>query len=198
MQMYIGANRLMGIELKLETEGLQQITDALDILRQLNSRVGAVELHARKRTDSSATNAEILSWLNESGRDFTTNTKAQNEEIAQAFASELERRLGVEFSKKAVIDKWGGRGGNKQLGKTASELSASSLVLACKKWMMQISDRIENEETNVPPLEPLSEDYAERKLNDVGHDKIGRYTGQLLDNLNPDGLGARNIRLKKN
>ena len=181
----------------LETQGLKGVTQVLDALQQLGAQVGAVELHTRKRDDSDATNAEILRWLAEQGRDFITPSGKDTDEIARTFAAELERRLGKQFSQLNVVDKWVGSGFQKKLSVFATELGSAGLMEAMKKYMDQVSKRIDKQETNVPPLKTELSDSYKKKKEKKGWLDIGKFTGQLIDNLNPDGKGARNIRLKK-
>jgi hypothetical protein len=185
--------------LTLDTYGLQTVRKVIGALQSLGSKLGAVELNSVSREDSEATNAEILQWLVYTGRDFITPSADDAEEIAQAFAAELERRLGDEFSREVFGDKWDEQPSGKKQEAFASELAAAGLKQAMMAYMTQVYQRIQSQSTNNPPFESeLSEAYAKHKLKTFGFEKpIGKATGQLIDNLNPDGLGSRNIRLKK-
>jgi hypothetical protein len=185
--------------LTLETRGLQTLQKALGALQKLGASLGAVELNSHPREDSETTNAEILQWLEYSGRDFITASTQDAEEIAGVFAEELERRLGDEFSKEAFWDKWDEQPSGKKQEAFANELAAASLKKAMLKYMEQVYHRIQSQNTNNPPFNgELNPDYEAWKLKTFGFTKpIGKATGQLTNNLNPDGLGSRNIRLKK-
>jgi len=196
--------------LTLETRGLQTLQKALGALQKLGASLGAVELNSHPREDSETTNAEILQWLEYSGRDFITTSSGDAENIAQAFADELERRLGDKFSEEAFwhkLDERQQQSGKKlnkderrkQQKKFANELAAASLKKAMLKYMEQVYHRIQSQSTNNPPFNgELNPDYEAWKLKTFGFSKpIGKATSQLTDNLNPDGLGSRNIRLKK-
>ena len=77
---------------------------------------------------------------------------------------------------------------------------SGSMIAAMKKYMQHVTDRIDYGRSNVEPFEKrLTDRYAEWKKKQTGGwaYPIGKLTAQLLDNLNPDGLGGRNIRLKK-
>jgi hypothetical protein len=74
------------------------------------------------------------------------------------------------------------------------------LKASMKTWMKQISERIDKSTTNSPPFNGvLSAEWIRQKKGLTGGwaYPIAKLSGQLLDNLNPDGLGARNIRLRK-
>lgn len=187
----------MSIEVTLQSEGMQQVERMVNALSQLGSRVKAVELHTRKRKDG-ATNDTILEALKNTGRDFVSASPADAEKIAQAFVEEVERRLGQEFSKGAVVDVWNEKGSGRDLGKFSTELSSGAFMDAMKEYMRQVSERINEQRTNNPPFNSeLNKDYAKKKMRDVGFILIGKYSGQLLENLNPGGTGASNIRLRK-
>jgi hypothetical protein len=196
--MRVGTCELM-FTLTLETRGLQTLQKTLGALQKLGASLGAVELNSHPREDSETTNAEILQWLEYSGRDFITTSSGDAENIAQTFADELERRLGDEFSKEAFWDKWDEQPSSKKQEAFANELAAAILKKAMLKYMEQVYQRIEEQKTNNPPFKSeLNQDYEAWKLKTFGFSKpIGKATSQLTDNLNPDGLGSRNIRLKK-
>ena len=196
--MRAGTGGLM-FTLTLETRGLQTLQKALGALQKLGASLGAVELNSHPREDSETTNAEILQWLEYSGRDFITPSSGDAEDIAHSFADELERRLGDEFSKGAFWDKWDEQPSGKKQEAFANELAAASLKQAMLKYMEQVYHRIQSQNTNNPPFnDELNPDYEAWKLKTFGFTKpIGKATGQLTNNLNPDGLGSRNIRLKK-
>jgi hypothetical protein len=196
--------------LTLETHGLETARDVLGALHKLGSSLRAVELNSVSREDSEATNAEILKWLVYTGRDFITASDQDADEIAKAFSAELERRLGAEFSEEAFWyklnereqqsgKKWNENERRENQEKLANELAAASLKEAMHKYMYQVSERIDYGRTNNPPFNKiLNEQYEKWKKNVYGFAyPIGKATGQLIDNLNPDGLGSRNIRLKK-
>lgn len=184
-------------EVNFETEGLGVIEQTLAALNELGSKLGSVELHTRKRQDNEATNAQILDGLKKKGKDFLAQSDADNEEIAKAFADEIERILGQEFSKQAVVDRFEAKG-YEDLGKFTNNLATNALQKAMKKFMSQVSKRIDEGETNNPPLDDLKTNYKKYKERVAGFIyPIGKFTGQLIDNLNPDGLGSRNIRVKR-
>lgn len=189
----------MSIEISLESEGLRQVQGILTELQKLGSVIKAVELHTIKRKDSEKNNAEIMQFLKKTGRDFVTASDRDAEEIARMAVAEVERRLGVEFSKAAVVDRWKGKGEKNELSQFATQMADSMMRAAMKKYMEQVSDRIDNQETNDPPFnEKLSEAYEAKKLKDHGFAyPIGKATAQLLDNLNPGGTAGSRIRTRK-
>jgi hypothetical protein len=222
----------MSIEIQLETEGIQQVEQMLSVLSTIGSKLGAIELHSRRREPyvdrdtgdvfgNEASNSTILRSLKAQGRDFITASSSDLDEIANSAANEAERILGSEFSKGAAIDKWTHQqrkadlklkrdrsaGANpdpskyfRGLDQFATDLSRALLEASMKTWMRQISRRIDKSETNNPPFNgKLSDEWYQQKisLTDGWAYPIGKLSGQLLDNLNPDGLGGRNIRLRK-
>lgn len=212
-------------EVTLETEGIQQLEQMLSALSKLGSSLNAVELHSRrrepyelkgKRFGAESTNAEVLHFLKLQKRDFITQSPKDNEEIAKAGADEMERILKEAFSTKAVLDKWGKQqttaakmwakaGGPKEdyfqsLEQFATKLTSQMLRAAMKKYMHQIVNRIETQTTNNPPFnDQLSAEWIEikRQLTSGWTKPIGKLSGQLTDNINPDGHGSRNIRVKR-
>lgn len=185
-------------QLNLETEGLQTIERVLSALQSMGSQIGSVELHTISRKDADATNAEILKWLKNSGRDFLTQSSKDNEEVAQAFCSELERVLGKEFSEGAVIDRWEARGAGRDLGQFTTELADRTLRAAMTKYADQISERIDDQRSNTGEIADLSDAYKDYKQKAAGFIKpIGKFTGQLMDNLNAHGPGRSKIRVKR-
>jgi DNA-binding transcriptional MerR regulator len=190
----------MGINIDFKARGLdealKEIKKIIKALEKAGSSIKGVALHARNRDDSSASNAQILEWLKEGGRDFVTNSSEDNEALAKVAAAEIERRLNTALSKKAVAAKAAETG--REASQVATEISAAYLMAAMKKYMEQISDRIRSQKSNNGSLKPLSESYAEWKKKKVGNaEPIGVLTGQLLDNLDGSGLGGRNIKLIK-
>jgi len=210
----------MSVYPTLETEGLEVIARVLDALASLGSKIGSVELNSVGREETSTKNGEILRFLaglDRDGnpvdgvpkRDFITPSEADLEEISEAFAEEIERRCSGEFSESAglgikdrtiLLNEWFRSGfGKKKLSAFASQMSGAALKKAMLKYMEQVSCRIDYGRTNNPPFDRrLSERYEKWKRDVFGFAyPIGKATGQLIDNLNPDGLGSRNIRLKK-
>lgn len=187
-------------ELTLETQGLQPVLEVMEALHELGAKPSAVELNSVSRSDSDQTNAEILRYLADQGRDFIASSNQDADQIAKAFSDELERRLGDKFSKEVFWDNWGtAKSSTKSAKALANVLSAAAFRAAMMKYMEQVADRIDSQHTNNPPFKAeLTDAYAAKKLREFGFTKpIGKASAQLLDNLNPDGLGARNIRLKK-
>jgi hypothetical protein len=198
----VGAYRIviMGINIDFKATGLddaiKELGKMIKALEKAGSSIKGVALHSRNRDDSSASNAQILEWLKEGGRDFVTNSSEDNEALAKVAAAEIERRLNTALSKKAVASKAAETG--REASQVATEISAAYHMAAMKKYMEQISDRIRSQKSNNGSLKPLSESYADWKKKKVGNaEPIGVLTGQLLDNLDGSGLGGRNIKLIK-
>jgi hypothetical protein len=209
----------MSVYPTLETEGLEVVARVLDALASLGSKIGAVELNSIEREGIGPTNAELLRFLagldrdgkirdGAQKRDFITPSEEDLEDISEAFANEIERRVSNEFSEDVgygvkdrmiLLNEWFKSGFGKKLSSFASQMAGAALKKAMLKYMEQVTDRIDYGRTNNPPFDRrLSEQYEKWKKNVYGFAyPIGKATGQLIDNLNPDGLGSRNIRLKK-
>jgi hypothetical protein len=79
-------------------------------------------------------------------------------------------------------------------------MAGAAFIAAMKKWMNQVADRIDRQETNVPPFNgELTPEYAREKARRTGGwiKPIGKLTGQLLENLTASGPAAGKIQLKK-
>lgn len=188
------------IELSLDTEGVQRLNTLVKVLKRLGAAIAAVELHGIKRNDSSADNAEILGWLADQGRDFVTPSDSDIAKIEKAFVAEVERRSGLLLDSIPMKDSAAKLKRSGIDAQMASEIAGASFIAAIKEWMDQVGDRIDAQKTNNPPfnaqLTPAYEAWKKTKTGGWAY-PIGKFTGQLLDNLNSSGPAAGKIRLKK-
>jgi len=92
-------------------------------------------------------------------------------------------------------------GKGKGRDKVAKQIANACLKMAMFKYMDIITEHIESQTgpggaaLSNPELTP---EYAKLKKKDWGFEKpIGKRSAQLLDNLNADGVGGRNIKIQK-
>jgi hypothetical protein len=155
-------------------------------LREGGADIKAVAFNAYKRKEKPTdTNSKILNWLKEAGRDFTTISNAEAQEVEAAFTKEVNRRL-ARLSERDV----------KNLKNTMNSILVSGLSKALLKIIEIINTRIES--GNIAgggAVAPLTQQYAKAKMKKHGFTKpIGVATGQLLDNLSQD---VKNVKVIK-
>lgn len=153
------------------------------ITADLKSTARGVELGGHTRIDGNS-NAEIIEYQADQGRDIRTINRRDAEAIASAFAGEIEKRLAVALQK--------GREPN------ASGMSGAAYRAAMREYMARAIDKIDSQrESNGSAFKALSEKYRARKLEDFGFaEPILKATGQLIENLNPS-TASREIKLRK-
>lgn len=168
----------------IEPEGLGKAKALLDVVMALGSAIRAVELNAKKRKEGGDnTNAEILEFLADSGRDFVTLSDADKREMESTLVAWLEKGLG----------------GNIRSGQDfrafATEIAAKAFTEAAKFWQDKISENIRNGKSKDGPVEDLSPEYKNQKQKKYGFVyPIGVASGQLRDNVAPE---SRNLKLRK-
>jgi hypothetical protein len=187
-------------DLSLESEGLGRMHTLLGVLKKLGTAIEAVELHSIRREESSSENATILMGLAGQGRDFVTQNDSDIAQMEQAFVLEVERRAGALLASLPAKDAAKVLKATGIESREASAMAGAAFIAAMKKWMNQVADRIDRQETNVPPFNgELTSEYAREKARRTGGwiKPIGKLTGQLLENLNASGPAAGKIQLKK-
>lgn len=178
------------LNLDLKAEGLQPIVQKMKALEAMvnGSLYQAVELNSKQRIDyDEPTNAEILQYLAEQGRNFTEMDASELDEIAQAFVDKIE-----EFMSKVEAAEKG-----KDQMKAARNTAANSWKAAMLEDMRLVTEHIEEGRFTGGGNKDLSPAYARFKQAAVGFTHpIGKFHGELIDNLNPKGPASRNIRVK--
>ena len=213
--MRFGACR-MSLEINLEVEGLDQIHQQLMWLEgaantAVNKRVDL--LAKNKRMDvmfknsgkyrlekqGQLTNAEIITYLAEQGRDFRTVDDSQSTAIGKAFLDNLmERFKKVAAMVPKIPKKAPARKPLTQVQRAAKNAANYGLREAMKALMKAVTDNIENAQWSGGGSKKLTDAYEERKRDTVGFAyPIGKFTGQLLDAINADGPASRNISIKR-
>lgn len=159
---------------------------------------------AAKKIASGTQNSEILSYLKTGGRDFITVLPQDVDAVQSAFVEEVIRRMpsAANAGSRNVAGAMTLAAGsafskiNDAATKHAKEVARAGLIKAMKTLMRTVSWRIKSQTAATGSLKPLSKSYSEWKLRRYGFIiPIGVASGQLLDNINPDGTGIRNIRI---
>ena len=171
------------LDLTVTSTGEKNAQKLCEQVQRIASEYSGVRLTPKRRKEGSATNAEIVKSLQAHGRDFFSVDNDVTDAVEKAFA---------EMSQE-VLDRIAAQG---ERGQTAR--SGKIWEAAIKAYMAAVAKRIEDQRTagggTPDALDPAYKAWKQRKH---GFTTIGKLTGQLLDNLNPSGDVARNIRLKK-
>ena len=77
-------------EMSLTSSGLNE---AQDFLHELQKLTGKVELGGIARANSDVTNAEILEWLAEHGKDYTSLSSTDMGAISDAYTAEFDKQI---------------------------------------------------------------------------------------------------------
>lgn len=173
--------------LNLEAHGLKLMQKRLKMLEKVcgGKAYKAVELRPKQRKDGDHTNAEIMKFLAEQGRDFRHPDSKELDEIGRAFIKEIETKF------KTLAEKT-------NVEKAAKNVSGLGFREAMKVYMASTTERIEEAIWKGDGDKQLSEKYEKFKQRVYGFTyPIGKATGQLLDNLNPHGPAARNIKVTR-
>ena len=204
----------------VEAEGIQEMLEILETLRAIGSTLNGAKLRNIKRVDSTPTmgprqqvetkNSEVLRYLMESGRDFVSAVPETIADMAEEFAKEVEFRM-AKFAKTRTAKKLGvsnayeyaalakiGYADKEKVERLANEIAGAALKAAIYVWMRDIEERINKQEPVDGVLTPLSDGYATWKRNVFGFETpIGKASGQLLENLDASGAGARSVVISK-
>lgn len=87
---------------------------------------------------------------------------------------------------------------DRETKRQAQQVDAAAFRAAMLEYMKIVAEHIESGRTETGAARDLSPYYARWKRAEFGFVKpVGKATGQLLDNLNPGGTAARNIRLRR-
>ena len=202
----------------LEIEGAQALTELMRICEELGTQLRGVHLNNVDREGEDTTNAEIAEYLRRQGRDFKGAGDEETDRIAKAAAEIYEQELGkiarVLFlaeqreakGKSATKRQVAARAfvsgaGNEDAQRYADQIATKALKGAMHEYMRIVSEHIENQtgpDGDGLRNPRLNEDYAAAKQKDVGFDyPIGKRTGQLLSNLNPDAAGSGKVRVTR-
>lgn len=169
----------------LSVKGLPAAKKLLKTAEKLGSAIKGAQLNAKSRGDSAKTNAEILEYLAEGGRDFVTPDSETLRKIEETIAGHLEE--GLERIKRGNL--------KKSEKAAATEIAAKAFKEGATVWNDKISQNISDGKTADGQVEELSEEYARQKQRRYGFTKpIGVATGQVRDNVAP---GGRNIKLTR-
>ena len=211
----------MSISLSLHAEGLETVNDLIHYCQALGAKPGGVNLLSHPRAEGGPTSAQLLKWhahLEGTGhpypkRDFVTNSKSDNEEIAKAYAKTLDEEMKKFIKQKAKWEKLKSRsvmgqyttrtGKIKELKPPpdkrlkANAWLTKAHIAGMKIYMEQVHNRIERELSNTGDVPELSESYTKRKREVKGFIDMMKWTGQILDNLDFGGVGGKNIRVTK-
>ena len=174
--------------LQISTKGLDEVQGFLKALRKLGSIIKAAELNAKDRKDSDATNAQILEWQKDQGRDWISEDDEMNKAIEKAMSDSFQESFDKITLKTMAKNPSG----------LASSIASKGFYTAMDAAKKIVTERIEGMKgangSTIEPIDPNSQ-YGKQKQEDHGFvNPPGKATGQLLDNLAP---GIRNIKLRK-
>lgn len=182
------------IEIGLKAEGMKPIQAKLAALENIvnGSLYKAVELNDKTRSDKQGvfeddkTNAEILGYLKEQGRDFVDTSPSESERVAGAFVARIEDFMDKIYSAEG-----------KGIMRAGRNAAANAWKSAMERLMVIVTEHIESGNFTGGGNPELSPAYARFKEAAVGFQKpIGKFSGQLIDNINPNGPSSRNIKVK--
>lgn len=176
------------------------------MIERMPAQVNTASLHAIDRVDGSPfNNADIMQELQDSGRNFVDPDDAGAEDIADIFATELERRIQRILNKPSKVTDPKGlaklvAGVRAFSDQEATACAAGALTKAFRHYMKMVAQALSKGEAldgSVP--KPVTEDYAHArhlKFQDIPDDPtmVGRASGDLLDNV---AHGTSAIRLTK-
>ena len=171
----------------LTAEGMEEAMSVLKRYEVIASgRVNkGVELRANTRQEGKHTNAEIIQFLAEGGRDFRSISKREVDRVAQKFIDRID----------AIFQKVRGKAGDEAAARNATNQGWKA---AMKAYMDAVVDNIKNAKWSGDGDKKLSPAYEKKKMDVRGFAyPIGVYTGQLLDALNSSGPMARNIKVTR-
>lgn len=175
-------------------QGLERMQTVLKTLDKLAKQRLRADLNAKDREPISlphrtmrtdGTNADVMQWLADKGRDFRTQDSSELDRMARAYVDKTEPQL----NKVKEHD-------NPE--KAARNVAAQGLRDMMRRYMLQVSRHIDEGKWTGGGNRELSPQYAIFKETFAKFKKpIGKFSGQLFDNLNQKGPNARNIRIKK-
>ena len=190
----------------LEVQGLEGSQQMLKMLEFFANMGMGIELNARHRfgedgeeDEFDITNADILDFLDEQGRNFVDPPpvhrmdKAQMKAIEKGVKSIPKRMMTKKTNMKRLVNS-AKRGLSSNLQRLAREQMARGLRAAAKEWKKEITRRIEQGDWTGGGGD-LNPEYEAEKLRAVGFaHPIGKRTGQLIDNVAPN---TRNLKIIK-
>jgi hypothetical protein len=170
------------LNMQITIEGDQKFKALLQQIERLDTVFAGVRLIGKR--EDGVDSDDIVDSLIEHDRDFFSPDDAVAEDVAQAAAIELEKRLAAAAAK--------GRP-----NPTDNALAGGMLKAAMMAYMKAVVDRIESQRTasgGAPQdLTPAYAAYKEKKFGFVT--PIGKASGQLLEALTPGGGTAGKIEL---
>ena len=172
-----------------QIDGFQK---ALKAVEKIGEVVKAVDLHAKRRAEGGASNAQVFDGLAKQGRDFVTPRPEDAQKIAQAFVDVVIRDMQRVFN---TIGKTNARGKVITADKVARKLSGKAYMAAGNVWLKEITRRIKEADWIGKGSKNLSPEYEAYKLEKYKKAyPIGIATGQLIENVNPK---TKNLKLRK-
>jgi hypothetical protein len=167
----------------------KELDQAFELITQLKDAGATIEggtYQARGRKDNAEiTNAELLVWFQEKGRDFISLTDEDKKVIDEVVCKEIKRR----------VDRMANRE-IKSLKNTLNSIFASAIRKGLFAIVSIIEKRIEaGVVAGGGPVRDLTEEYKKVKMRKHGFlYPVGVATGELLDSLQPDN---KNIKIIK-
>lgn len=191
----------------LQIHGLKEVQASLKALMDKvgkASTVGGVELlgKAREGAGASVSNQKVMEHLDTGGRDFHSLGATETDTVAEAFAREVEARLGDIFKRANQAVKGAAKMG-KTLTKAKSEqraiddLVAKAYKLAMMRYQEIVRQRFDTSTTADGQVHPVSQNdkgkYAKARAAKYhmpdDPNIVGRASGQLSGNVeNPSAV----------
>ena len=204
----------MSLTLSMEIEGLDAVVQALREIQGAAQQLSAksVELLSVAREEGDRTNAQILRYLDEQGREFRQIGRSEAQRVAKRAAAELENEI-KKLLKKANSKSKSKRGAagrataarmvsgakGEDVDKLAAQQTVRVMRAAMRELMKIVREHIENQtgpdgaRLNRFYLTDEYEEYKERRWGFTY--PIGKRSGQLLENLN-ESVSSGKIRVK--
>jgi hypothetical protein len=186
------------MEYEVDDEVVDQWRDVLSQLEDFDTKFSGVKLIGAR--DDGREFEVIVDSLIENGRDFFTPDSKIAEDVARAFAAEVEKRAQAAFKRRRRAIRKATRTGSQLVAaKTMSDdaIAGAALREGMKAYMMGVMDRLSEQRTSSGGApDSLTPEYAAYKEKRWGFvTPIGVASGQLLASLIPGGATSGKIRL---
>jgi hypothetical protein len=173
------------ISFDMQDPGFKELMENLEKFK--NSIIKGADLRSKSRTgiEGTSTNIDnnfIVNELIRDGRDFFSLDDTGMKRVVKAGEEALEKR-----TKNLTPEKL------EELSEKGTVVWRSVFEAILTEWCTIITENIEEQKGSPKQLTP---EYRKWKLKEAYGDKIGKLTGQLLDNVSPKAV-RRNIQYRK-
>lgn len=191
------------MKMLITQKGMPEVQEMVAALGSMGSAYRGIVMNAHTRSDGKKTNADVVEYLAEGGRDITA-TSDEKSEAAMAFVAVAKKMLAMYAAKAAAAKPTSmktaqAQASDKKAKAIAKAKQAAALAFraAAKVIQGKLQARIEAGEDNEMHVTPVSPEYAKARSKKYGipesEDIVLRASGQLLDN----AAGSGGLRLIK-